>query len=239
MGRPPRAAEPGLIYHALNRGNAGLVLFEGAEDYNAFLGVLALAVERHRTDLLAYCLMPDHFHLVLRPRAEGELSRFMRWLTLTHTQRWHARRRSVGSGHLYQGRFKSFPIQDDGHFLVACRFVEGNALRAGLVQRAEDWPHGSLARRAATRGAPPGPTLAPWPIRRRRGWIGRVNAALGPAEVDALRRAVRRGQPFGSPDWRAETARRLGLESALRPIGRPRKAGVEAARSAGSGEIVR
>ena len=217
MGRPPRATEPGLIYHALNRANARLAIFDDPGDYDAFIRVLDTAVQLHRTELLAYCLMPNHFHLLLRPQAQGDLSRFMRWLTLTHTQRWHAHRHSAGSGHLYQGRFKSFPVQDDNHFLVACRYVERNALRAGLVERAEDWPWGSLAAKAAA------PMLSPWPIPRPADWIARVNAALGPAEEDALRRSVRRGQPFGSSEWRAATAGRLGLESALRPLGRPRK----------------
>jgi hypothetical protein len=86
--------------------------------------------------LLAYCLMPNHFHLLVWPRADGDLSQFLRWLTVTHTQRWHAHHRTAGTGHLYQGRFKSFPVQSDEHFLTVCRYVERNALRANLVGRA-------------------------------------------------------------------------------------------------------
>src|SRR5256885_2321789 len=102
MARTPRAAEGGLIYHALNRANARLTIFEDDGDYEAFERVLAEAVPRHAMRLLAYCVMPNHFHLVLWPRGDGDLSRFMRWLTLTHTQRWHAHRGSAGAGHLYQ-----------------------------------------------------------------------------------------------------------------------------------------
>jgi putative transposase len=94
--------------------------------------------------LLSYCLMPNHWHLVLWPRADGELSDFGHWLTLTHTQRWHAHYHNVGTGHLYQGRFKSFPVARDEHFLQLCRYVERNPLRAGLVRRAEAWQWGSL-----------------------------------------------------------------------------------------------
>ncbi len=129
MPRPRRAAEGGLIYHALNRANAGLTIFDAEDDYAAFLQVLAEAVARYKMRLLAYCLMPNHFHLLLWPRKDGDLSQFMRWLTLTHTQRWHAYRRTAGTGHLYQGRFKSFPVQSDEHFLTVCRYVERNALR--------------------------------------------------------------------------------------------------------------
>src|SRR4051812_38924656 len=99
MARPPRAAEGGLIYHALNRANARLDIFADDDDYDAFARVLTEAVARHRMRLLAYCLMPNHFHLLLWPLQDGDLSRFMRWLTLTHTQRWHAHRHSAGSGH--------------------------------------------------------------------------------------------------------------------------------------------
>src|SRR4051812_15893174 len=171
MSGPPRTAEGGLIYHALNRANARLVIFDDGPDFDAFLRVLAEAVARHAMRLLAYCVMPNHFHLILWPRGDGDLSRFMRWLTLTHTQRWHAHRHSAGSGHLYQGRFKSFPIQDDDHLLVACRYVERNALRAGLVDRAEAWQWGSLARLAASS---PGPALSDWPIERPADWLERV-----------------------------------------------------------------
>lgn len=222
MGRPPRAAEGGLIYHALNRANGRLALFEVDADYDAFLGVLAEAVTRHAVRLLAFCVMPNHFHLVLRPEADGELSRFMRWLTLTHTQRWHAYRQSAGTGHVYQGRFKSFPVQDDAHLVTVCRYVERNALRAGLVERAEDWRWGSLCRAASTPDRP-FPKLSPWPITRPRNWVARVNAPLSPAEEEAMARSLRRCQPLGAADWAESTAQRLGLESTLRPLGRPKK----------------
>src|SRR5688572_23335174 len=119
MGRPLRAAVGDVIYHVLNRANGRLPLFETPADYEAFEKVLAEAHVRFPMRTLAYCLMPNHWHLVLWPRRDGDLSRFMGWLTLTHTQRWHAHRGSAGAGHLYQGRFKSFPVQADEHFLTA------------------------------------------------------------------------------------------------------------------------
>ncbi|GAC1450827.1 MAG: transposase [Isosphaeraceae bacterium] len=217
-----RATEGGLVYHALNRANTLMRLFHDDDDYEAFEQALAEALSRHDTRLLAYCVMPTHFHLVLWPHSDGDLSRFMRWLTMTHTQRWHARRQSAGSGHLYQGRYKSFPVQTDGHFLTVCRYVERNALRAGLVRKAELWRWGSLWR-YTTRKPPPGPVLSPWPVPRSRNWVQRVNSPFDPSEGDAVRRSIQRGQPFGDPDWQAQTATRLGLQSTLRPRGRPRK----------------
>ena len=222
MGRPRRAADGGLIYHVLNRANARMTIFEKEGDYEAFERVLLEAVERTKTRLLAYCLMPNHWHLVVWPEKDGELSRFIGWLTLTHTQRWHAHRHSTGSGHLYQGRFKSFPLQDDEHFYTVCRYVERNALRANLVRRAEDWRWGSLYRwhRAQAREVE---LLSAWPLRRLAGWIDHVNEPQTDAELTALRRAVNRGCPFGGIAWSERIVRRLGLESTLRPQGRPKK----------------
>jgi putative transposase len=130
VGRPRRAAQGGIVYHILNRANARLTIFEDEDDFIAFERVLAEAVTRHAMRLLAYCVMPDHFHLLLWPRGDGDLSRFMQWLTLTHTQRWHAHHRTAGSGHLYQGRFKSFPVQSDDHFLTSA--ATSSETRCGL-----------------------------------------------------------------------------------------------------------
>ena len=137
MGRPLRTAPGDLVYHVLNRANGRQPLFEKDGDYAAFERVLAEACQRVPMRILAYCVMPNHWHLVLWPYLDGDLSHFMGWLTLTHTQRWHAHHHTVGHGHLYQGRFKSFLVQQDAHLLAVCRYVERNALRAGLVERAE------------------------------------------------------------------------------------------------------
>ena len=222
IGRPKRAADGGLIYHVLNRANAGLWIFEKPEDFAAFERVLEEAIARTGMRLLAYCVMTSHWHLVLWPKADGELSRFTAWLTLTHTQRWHAHRHSAGRGHLYQGRFKSFPVQDDEHFFTVCRYVERNALRANLVRRAEDWRWGSLHRweRGNTKEKS---LLAAWPVRRLPNGVEDVNTPQTEAELSALRRSVNRGCPFGESFWSDQMVRRLGLESTIRTQGRLEK----------------
>ena len=224
MGRPLRAALGGDVYHVLNRANTRLTIFEKDGDYEAFEKVLLQAVERTRTRLLAYCVMPNHWHLLVWPRSDGELSKFVAWLTLTHTQRWHAHRRSTGTGHLYQGRFKSFPIQEDEHLYTVARYVERNALRANLVQRAEAWRWASLFRwlRAAAEDRR---LLAPWPVPRQAHWVEHVNEPLTEAELTAVRRSVERGTPFGSERWRDRAIDRLELHSTLRPRGRPKANG--------------
>ncbi len=224
MGRPLRTAVGGAIYHVLNRANGRLQLFEKAGDYEAFERVLKEAHERIPMRTLAYCLMPNHWHLVLWPSRDGDLSQFMAWVTLTHTQRWHAHHKSTGQGHVYQGRFKAFPVQVDEHFLALCRYVERNALRAGLVVRAEEWRWSSLWRRLFG-AAPTRRWLAEWPVARPPRWVDWVNELQTETELEALRRCVTRGQPFGSEVWVRRTALRLGLEATLRPRGRPRKEG--------------
>jgi putative transposase len=222
MGRPLRAADGGYVYHVLNRANARLSIFESDGDYQAFENILAQAVERTDTRLLAYCLMPNHWHLLVWPRMDGELSRFIGWLTLTHTQRWHAHRHAIGSGHLYQGRFKSFPIQQDEHFYSVARYVERNAMRANLVRRAELWPYGSLYR--WLRGtADDRALLTAWPLPRKASWVDHVNEPLTELELAAIRRSVNRGAPLGDASWVERAVRRLNLQSTLRPRGRPKK----------------
>ncbi len=222
MGRPLRAALGGYVYHVLNRANARMPIFDDDKDYEAFERVLAEAVERTETRLLAYCVMPNHWHLVIWPRKDGELSRFVGWLTLTHTQRWHAHRGSTGSGHVYQGRFKSFPVEADKHFYTVARYVERNAARANLVRRAEAWQWGSLYR--WLRGsAEDQRLLSAWPLARRPGWVEHVNEPLTEAEFMAIQRSVERGSPFGGSTWSDWTVKKLGLESTLRPPGRPKK----------------
>ena len=145
MPRRPRLAAGDLAYHVLNRRVGRLPLFDKPADYAAFEKVLA---EAHaQTRIAAYCLMPNHWHLLLWPRHDGELSEVLRWITVTHTQRWHAHHHTAGTGPVYQGRFKSFPVQTDAHFLTVARYVERNALRAKLVSRAEDGQWSSLWRR--------------------------------------------------------------------------------------------
>jgi len=146
MPRPPRADEAGGLYHALNRGNLRADIFKKDADFAAFEQILHEGLKIHDVELYAYQLMSNHYHLVLRPLVDGEMSRFMGWIGGTHTMRYHARYHTGGMGHVYQQRYKSFPIQHDQHYFVVCRYVERNALRAGLVKRAEDWRWGSLWR---------------------------------------------------------------------------------------------
>jgi len=148
----------------------------------------------------------------------------LQWLTVTHVRRWHAHHHTEGTGPLYQGRFKSFPIQEGEHFLTVCRYVERNPRRANLVKQAEAWRWSSLWHRTHDTGVP---WLTAWPVAVPEGWTEHVNRPETEAELAALRRSVMRGVPCGEADWQRRTAARLGLESALRDRGRPRREGAD------------
>jgi putative transposase len=214
MPRTARAALGGFCYHALNRGNARSEVFHEEDDFRAFLDAVGEAGLRVPMRLLAYCLMPNHFHLVLWPHGDGDLGRWMHWLMTTHVRRYLRRYRH--SGHVWQGRYKAFPIQEDDHLLTVLRYLERNPLRAGLVDRAEAWPWSSLS--ASRRG----PTLDPGPVPRGPDWLAFVQAPMTEAEAEAVRLSIRRDRPFGANGWTHDTAERLGLEFSLRPPGRPR-----------------
>jgi putative transposase len=184
--------------------------------------VLIAAHERAPMRILSYCLMPNHWHFVLWPKADGELSAFMHWVTMTHTQRWRHARKLVGLGPLYQGRFKAFPIEEDDHLSTVIRYVERNPLRANLVKRAQDWKHGSLHIRLNP-DDDRGELLSPWPIEQRSDYLDWINQPQTATEVEALRTSIKRNRPYGGGAWQQQTISRLGLQSSIRPKGGQKK----------------
>ena len=218
MPRTARASVGGVCYHVINRGNAQAEVFHKDADYQAFVDIIGASCERLPMRVLAYCLMPNHVHLALWPRGDGDLSRWMQWLMTAHVRRYH--RHYHSSGHVWQGRFKAFPIQQDAHLLTVLRYIEQNPLRAELVERAEGWPWSSLWW-WRQRGQPG--FLHTGPVDRGRRWLAEVNRKFDESELQRLRRSVNRGAPVGSDLGTRRTAARLGLESSLRPRGRPPK----------------
>jgi putative transposase len=213
-----------MVYHVLNRGVGRRTLFEKEDDYLAFQRILDETLRIRPMRICAYCLMPNHWHFVLWPEQDGDLSRFMQQMTNTHVKRWKRHFNETGYGPLYQGRFKAFPIQADDHFYQVVRYVERNALRANLVQTAEEWPWSSFAQRSRDDETVPmlrKTIRGDWPLARPSDWNSIVNLPQTEAELIALRRCVNRGRPFGDSEWTSETANQLGLESTLRRRGRP------------------
>ncbi|MCG3182494.1 MAG: hypothetical protein ICCCNLDF_00556 [Planctomycetes bacterium] len=205
-----------------------------------------MACERFNMRLLGWVLMTNHFHLVLWPRRDGDLQAFMQWATTCHVRRYH--RHYKGSGHVWQGRYRSFPIEPGGHLLSVLRYVERNPVRAGMVAKVQDWLYSSAKGLAQFRheivpdplsedvkgsgtaagAAEPDPfPLAHWlvegPTPRPQPWLRFVNREEEAEQLAKLRECVNRGSPFGDDAWRKRVARKLGLESTIRPRGRPRK----------------
>lgn len=222
MPRTARASVGGYCYHALNRGNGRARVFHDADDYHGFIHLLREANARIDMRLIAYCLMPNHFHVVLWPREDGDLSTWMQWLLTAHVHGY--RKRYRGSGHVWQGRFKAFPIAADDHLLSVLRYVERNPRRADLVTRAELWEWSSLR---SWLEPPLWPWLDPGPVPRPACWLEHVESPHTEAELAALRRSVERGTPFGREDWIKRTASLLGLESSVNISGRPPKGSLD------------
>jgi REP-associated tyrosine transposase len=198
MPRGKRHFFDGLPYHVLNRGNRRQTIFSQPVDYEMFLTTMADALEKVELAILAFAIMPNHFHLVVSPRVGTDISAFMRWFMNAHIRRHHRFRELWGTGHLYQGRFKAFPVQKDHHLQNVIRYVEANPLAAHLVARAEFWRWSSLSHPKSEDGRD---LLSPWPIDRPDSWLDIVNARF-PAEVlDHLRTSTRRAVPYGDPEW--------------------------------------
>jgi len=218
MPRTARASVGDICYHVINRGNARSEVFHKAGDYQAFVDLIGLACRRMPMRVLAYCVMPNHFHLALQPYSDRDLGRWMQWLLTAHVRRYHRHYRS--DGHVWQGRFKAFPIEQDDHLLTVLRYIERNPLRAGLVERAEAWRWSSLQHWQST-----GPVsgIDPGPVARPENWRHWVNQPLTASELEDVRHCVNRGTPFGSVAWVTRMAAELGLTASLRPRGRPRR----------------
>ena len=205
-------------YHVFNRGNNRMRLFHERADYIAFLWLLAEAFDEFDVPVLAACVMPNHLHLVMRPRRDGDLARWAHWLFTTHARRYHKKYET--SGRVWQGRFKASLAQEDSHLLTLLRYVERNALGSNLVARAEDWEWGSL--RWRERGTGP-IRLTPSPVPLPGAWTEYVNAPQTPEELAKIRNAIARQSPYGDDAWCVEKAHELGLEQSVAPRGRPRK----------------
>lgn len=221
MPRIRRVFPPGAAHHVLNRGNNRKTIFHKEGDYRAFLRLMAEAEERYPVRLLHYALMPNHFHFVVWPETPDALPVHMRWLMNAHVRQYHQHYGTCGTGHIYQGRYKNFPVQTGRHLLTVARYVEANPLRARLVDRAERWRWSSVSTDVTVER----PRLTAGPVACPENWLEWVNTGVERQALKALRLSVRRGRPFGEEQWVAEVAEIFGLDFTIRPPGRPRKTG--------------
>ncbi len=220
MPRIKRKNLGNIVYHVLNRANGRLRIFKKPGDFEAFERILVEGLYLFPMRLLGYCLMSNHWHLLLWPQKDGDLSIFMQWITMTHSQRWHVAHGTVGMGHLYQGRFKSFPVQSNEYYLTVLRYIESNPLRAGLVKSSREWLWSSLALRQGK--DKDGLTLSVGPMELPDNWLGLVDLLPNETDLEKLSNCIRRGCPYGSDVWIIRTVNQLDLRSTLHPRGRPK-----------------
>lgn len=217
MPRISRGETAGGIYHIVNRGNMRMEVFNDAEDYDYFLELLAKGLKKTGVELHAYCLMPNHFHLLVVPQKEDSLSKLMQWLMTSHVRFYHKKHKT--SGHVWQGRYKSFIVEQESYYLAVIRYIEANALRANLVSKAEEWLYGSLYERIDQNRQL---LHAPY-MDLGNDWYTYVNEAIYAKELKKIRNSVNRQAPLGNEQWQLETATKYGQLSTLRERGRPKK----------------
>ena len=221
MPRPLRIDLGDYVYHVINRSNGRVRIFNTDADYQDFEYLLDEIRETYEMRILAYVLMPNHWHLLLYPRKDGDLSKSMRWLGTAHTRRYHAQTETIGHGHLYQGRYKSFIVQADEHFLAVLKYIERNPVRAKLTKQAENWKWGSAYRRI--KGTKKMRSLlANSPVPLARNYVRWVNQPEPSEELGEIRESIRKGIPFGKESWRSRMVKEHGLEQVLREPGRPK-----------------
>jgi putative transposase len=221
MPRVARIAPGAFIYHVLNRGVGKMKLFHSRKDLEAFQRCLLDTLQTTPMRVLGYCEMNNHWHLLLWPRRDGELARFMMRLTITHVRRWLEYRQEVGSGHVYQGRYKSFAIEDDGHLMTVCRYIERNPLRAGLVKKScLEWPWSSAGQERLPQELRV--SLAELPTPRRKDRIQWLDRPQTSAEQEAIASCIKWSRPFGGQKWLSGLQKRLGWREPLKR-GRPKK----------------
>ena len=217
MPRIARGETAGGIYHIINRGNMRMQIFDDPEDYHYFQELLKTGLNKESVELHAYCLMPNHFHLLLVPKGEGSLSRLMQWIMTSHVRYYHNKNKT--SGHIWQGRYKSFMVEQESYYLTLMRYIEANALRAGLVERAEAWEYCSLYDRSVG-----GKEIIDEPLMiLHDDWTEYVNEPIYNQELIKIRNSVNRQAPLGETQWQEEIANRYGLLSTLKNRGRPKK----------------
>ncbi len=218
MPRTARAAMGGIIYHVSNRGRTGKTLFRSSDDFQAFVELLIEATSHASVEVFGFCLMPNYWHMILRPRGKNDLSKYMSWVANTHVKRYRAcYPRSKGK--VYQGRYESMPVQKGDDFVNLVGYIEAIPLRARLVESAQDWAFSSLGceKKLARQ------LLSDWPVERPDRWKKRVNKPLDKSVRGRLEVCLQRSRPLGDDHWSAKIAKKTHTEYKLRPIGRPAK----------------
>lgn len=222
MPRQSRVSVGDTVYHVINRSNGRVKIFNTDAEYAHFESLLEEGKELIGMRILAYCIMQNHWHLVLYPINDSDMGEFMRWLTTTHVRQRRVATQSVGDGHLYQGTYKSFPVKTDKYLNDLVRYVEQNPLRAKLVKRAQDWKWSSLWRREKGTSKQR-KMLSKLPIKLPSNYLVSVNEIYNPDKLEKIRYSVNKGMPYGEEKWVQGMIKKYRMENTTRMPGRPKK----------------
>jgi putative transposase len=218
MPRAARNVIDGFFYHVLNRGNDKQTIFHKDKDFEAFLELMKKAKELFPVDVLAYCLMPNHYHFLVSPPLAENLSKWAHWFTSVHVAHYHNHYKT--SGHIWQGRFKTFLVQGDDHFISVLRYVEGNPVRASLVNSAHEWPWSSHKFRI---GLNTSSLVDQLPLPLPPDWGKFVNQTMKPDELNEMRKCIAHSLPFGNEEWKQKLSGQYGIKCYRKKAGRPKK----------------
>ena len=221
MPRQARVSVADVIYHVINRANGRATIFHTDKEYQHFLSLLKEARDLTDMRILGYCIMPNHWHLILYPKTDTQLAEFMSWLTSTHVRQYRTKTKTIGYGHLYQDRYKSFPVETNEYLQTLMRYVEQNPLRAKLVERAEDWTWASLYVREQGSDQEK-KLLSELPFDLPSNYLESVNDIINKETLELVRVSVNKGTPYGEGGWVKDMVIEHGLVHTTRGRGRPK-----------------
>jgi putative transposase len=223
MPRRPRCTAPEYPFHVLNRASRRVTLFDTHQEYLTFERLLMRRKRKFDVKVFAWCIMPNHWHVVVKSPTKTAMSRYLHWVTGLHAQLYHRVRGTTGLGPVYQGRYRSFPVSTDTYFYNLCRYVERNAVRAKLCTRASDWRWSSLWWHVH-RETKSHRLIDTWPLPRPSNWADIVSQPENDAELERLRRCAEKSVPYGSSSMSRTLDTRVRVLP-LRRRGRPTKGG--------------
>lgn len=218
MPRIARGLADNQIYHIINRGNRREAVFHDNYDYEKFLKLLIESKEKYAVKIYAYCLMPNHFHLVIYTKYADSLSQAMHWISSSYV-RYYNKRYNI-SGHLWQGRYKSFIVQEDSYLLVLLKYVEANPKRARIVKDCIDYKYSSANNRIKNNE---NLITDEVPILLPDDWYTYINSDEKITDIESIRNCINRQAPLGDKNWKYMVSKKYNLESTINPRGRPKK----------------
>jgi putative transposase len=226
MPRPPRIRLPGITFHVVQRGNDRNRTFFVNDDYRAYLNLLNFVSHRYETDVHAYVLMTNHVHLLMTSRLPDGVSRTMQNAAAGYSRRINERLERTGT--LWEGRFRSSPIDSDYYALACYRYIELNPVRAGMVASPADYRwssyHENTGRRSLSIVKPHASYLAlgASPRDQRKSYRAIVDGKIPERDLDEFRFGARKGLPVGSTSFRRRIEDATGTKIGSGTIGRPR-----------------